>query len=434
MHNLAQPAATPALPPHDDRDPVIVAAVRTPIGRHGGALAAVRPDDLAAHVLRHVTERAELDPAEVDEVVLGCANQAGEDNRNVARMALLLAGFPDGVPGLTVNRLCASGLSAVNVAARTIRAGEAEVMIAGGVESMSRAPYALPKNPRPFGPSGNVTAYDTSLGWRFPNPAMEARFPLEAMGETAENIVDAAERGDVPGGPISRADQDAFALQSHSRAVAAMAAGRFDDEIVPVSVPERRGPREVRLDEHPRYQIEDGTPRLATSPDQLAALKPIFRRGGSVTAGNASGMNDGAAALVLMSARTARERGLRPLARWLGARSVGVDPRLMGLGPVPASRALLQRFGLQPADLDLIELNEAFAAQALAVIRALGLDPARTNVNGGAVALGHPLGASGARILTTLVHELQRRDGARLGLATLCVGVGQGEATLVERL
>jgi len=434
MPNLAQHEATTAITPLDDRDPVIVAAVRTPIGRHGGALASVRPDDLAALTLRAVSERAQLDASDVDEVILGCANQAGEDNRNVARMALLLAGFPDAVPGLTVNRLCASGLSAVNIAARAIRSGEADIVIAGGVESMSRAPYALPKNPRPFGPSGNVTAYDTSLGWRFPNPALEERFPLEAMGETAENIVDAAARGDVPGGAISRADQDAFALESHARAVAAMAAGRFDAEVVPVTIRERKTSREVRLDEHPRYHLDGDTPRLATTLEQLAALKPIFRAGGSVTAGNASGMNDGAAALVLMSAGTARERGARPLARWLGAHAVGVDPRLMGLGPVPATTALLRRFGLQANDVDLVELNEAFAAQALAVIRSLGLDPQRTNVNGGAVALGHPLGASGARILTTLVHELQRRDGARLGLATLCVGVGQGEATLVERL
>jgi 3-oxoadipyl-CoA thiolase len=418
----------------DDRDPVVVAAVRTPIGRHGGALAAVRPDDLAAHVLRAAAERVDLDPHDVDEVLLGCANQAGEDNRNVARMAVLLAGFPDEVPGVTINRLCASGLTAVNHGARAIRAGEADIVIAGGVESMSRAPYALAKNPRPFGPSGNATAYDTSLGWRFPNPAMEARFPLEAMGETAENIVDAADRGELPGGPITREAQDAFALRSHERAVAAMAAGRFDDEIVPVTVRERKAAREVRRDEHPRYVLEDGVPRVDTSLDQLARLRPIFREHGSVTAGNASGMNDGAAALVLMSAAAARRRGVAPLARWLGASAVGVDPRLMGMGPVPASKRLLERFGLTVHDVDLVELNEAFAAQALAVMRALGLDAERTNVNGGAVALGHPLGASGARILSTLVHELWRRDGSRYGLATLCVGVGQGEATLVERL
>ena len=417
-----------------DHDPVIVAAVRTPIGRHAGALASVRPDDLAAHVVRAVADRAGVAPDDVDEVLLGCANQAGEDNRNVARMAVLLAGFPDHVPGVTINRLCASGLTAVNHAARAIRAGEAEIVIAGGVESMTRAPYVLPKNPRPFGPSGNVTVYDTSLGWRFPNPAMEARFPLEAMGETAENIVNAAERGELAGGPITREAQDAFALRSHQRAVAAMAAGRFDDEIVPVTLRERGGAREVRLDEHPRYVLEDDVPRLDTSLERLARLRPIFRDGGSVTAGNASGMNDGAAALVLMSARAAHRHGITPLARWVGASAVGVDPRLMGMGPVPAVTRLLARYGLRVADLDLVELNEAFAAQALAVMRALDLDAERTNVNGGAVALGHPLGASGARILTTLVHELQRRDGTRYGLATLCVGVGQGEATLVERL
>ncbi len=423
--------APPAL---DDRDPVIVAALRTPIGRHRGALAGVRPDDLAAHVLRAVVERAGLDPGSVDEVILGCANQAGEDNRNVARMALLLAGFPDHVPGVTVNRLCASGLTAVNQAARAIRSGEAEIVIAGGVESMTRAPYALPKSPRSFGPGGDVTAFDTSLGWRFPNPRMRDRFPLEAMGVTAENIVDAAARGELPGGPITREEQDAFALESHARAVGAMQAGRFDDELVAVSVRERTTTHDVRLDEHPRYTLDDGVPTLATSLEQLAALRPIFREGGSVTAGNASGMNDGAAALALTSAHMAKTLGLQPLARWMGAGAVGVDPRMMGLGPVPATTRLLQRFGLSVDDLDLVELNEAFAAQALAVIRSLGLATHRTNVNGGAVALGHPLGASGARILTTLVHELQRRDGSRYGLATLCVGVGQGEATLVERL
>jgi acetyl-CoA acetyltransferase family protein len=308
-------------------------------------------------------------------------------------------------------------------------------VIAGGIESMSRAPYALPKNPRPFGPSGNVTAYDTSLGWRFPNPRMAQRFPLESMGETAENVVEAASRGEVPGGAITRSDQDAYALESHARAVRALRDGSFDDEVVPVEVRERAAVRGVRLDEHPRYRIgDDGRPELATSFEQLAALEPVFRGGGTVTAGNASGLNDGAAALLLMRVDVARARGLRPLARWLGGVAVGVDPRLMGLGPVPASQRLLQRFDLSVGDLELIELNEAFAAQALAVIRSLGLDHGRTNVHGGAVALGHPLGASGARILTTLVHALQRGDGSGLGLATLCVGVGQGESTLVERL
>lgn len=415
-----------------DEQPVIIAATRTPIGRHAGSLSGVRPDDLAALAIRSVLDRTEIEASSVDEVFLGCANQAGEDNRNVARMALLLAGMPDSVPGVTVNRLCASGLTAVNQAARAILAGEAEIVIAGGVESMSRAPYVLPKNPRPFGPSGNVTAYDSSLGWRFPNPAMQELFPLEAMGVTAENIVEAADAGQIPGGPITRAQQDEFALESHRRAMAAMSSGRFAEEITPVPITDRRTTREVSLDEHPRVRYSaDGQAELDTSLEQLAKLKPLFRDGGSVTAGNASGMNDGAAALVMTSARTARRLGLEPMAIWRGSTAVGVDPRLMGLGPVPATRKLLERFGLGVDDVELVEVNEAFAAQVIAVSRMLGLDAGRTNVNGGAVALGHPLGASGARLLTTLVYELERRGGG-FGLATLCVGVGQGEATLVE--
>ncbi len=417
------------------REAWIVEAVRTPIGRYGGALASVRPDDLAALVVRTVLARAGVDAVRVDEVVLGCANQAGEDNRNVARMAALLAGLPDTVPAYTVNRLCASGLTAVNQAARAIRVGDADIVVAGGVESMTRAPYAFPKNPAAFGPTGNVTAYDTSLGWRFPNPALAACFPLEAMGETAENVVDRSRTGSARGGEITRADQDDFAFESHRRAVAALNAGAFDDEVVPVPIRTRRGTTEVRHDEHPRYQRDGDAFVLDTSLEQLARLKPAFREGGTVTAGNSSGMNDGAAALLLMSAATARALGLRPLAAWVGASAVGIDPQVMGLGPVEATRGLLERVGLEVGDLDRVELNEAFAAQALAVIREVGFDPARTNVHGGAIALGHPLGASGARILTTLVHELprvpERADRPRLGLATLCVGVGQGEATLV---
>jgi acetyl-CoA C-acetyltransferase len=422
------------------RDVVIVSAVRTPIGRHGGALAAVRPDDLAALVVRTAVARAEIDPAVIEEIYLGCANQAGEDNRNVARMASLLAGLPDQVAAVTVNRLCASGLNAVNQAARAIRAGEGDVFIAGGVESMSRAPYSLPKNPRAWGPPGNVTAYDTTLGWRYPNPRLEALFPLEAMGETAENIYERSRRGEFTGGEITREAQDEFALQSQIRACRAINHGHFEREVIPVEIPQRRGdPLRVERDEHPRIRpAAGGGFELDTSLDQLSRLRPAFHQSGTVTAGNASGLNDGAAALVLMSADRAAQLGVRPLARWVASAAAGVDPQVMGLGPIPATRKALARAGLTLDQVDLVELNEAFAVQALAVIRELELDPARTNVNGGAIALGHPLGCSGARILTTLVHEMQRRAAAgesmRYGLATLCVGVGQGEATLIERL
>ncbi|MEZ4622677.1 MAG: thiolase family protein [Caldilineaceae bacterium] len=418
---------------------VIVSAVRTPIGRIRGALAEVRPDDLAATVIREAVTRAGVDPAEIEEVYLGCANQAGEDNRNVARMALLLAGLPERVAGVTVNRLCASGLNAVNQAARAIACGEGEVFVAGGVESMTRAPYSLPKNPVGFGPSGNVTAWDTTLGWRYPNPALEALFPLEAMGETAENIYEMSCAGNVSGGEITREEQDRFALQSQERAVAAINAGHFADEIVPVAIPQRRGdPLIVDTDEHPRYRKTAQGYVVDSSLDDLARLRPAFRKGGTVTAGNASGLNDGACALVLMSAQKAQALGLKPLARWVGSAASGVDPRVMGLGPVNATRKALQRAGLTIEDIDLAELNEAFAVQALAVLRELHLSEAITNVNGGAIALGHPLGCSGARILTTLIHEMQRRaaegQSMRYGLATLCVGVGQGEATIVEQL
>ena len=416
---------------------VIVSAVRTPIGRIRGALAQVRPDDLAAVAIKAAVERADVDPALIEEVYFGCANQAGEDNRNVARMGLLLAGLPHHVGGVTINRLCASGLNAVNQAARAIACGEGEVYVAGGVESMTRAPYSLPKNLEGFGPSGNVTMYDTSLGWRYPNPQMEARFPLETMGETAENIYEMSCAGQITGGPITREEQDRFALQSQARAVHALNQGYFARELVPVPLPQRRGdPLLFDTDEHPRYTKVANGYELATSLDELAKLRPAFRKGGTVTAGNASGLNDGASALVLMSQQKADELGLKPLARWICSAAAGVDPRVMGLGPVNATRKALQRAGLTIADIDLAELNEAFAVQALAVLRELNLAEAITNVNGGAIALGHPLGCSGARILTTLIYEMQRRAAAgatlRYGLATLCVGVGQGEATIIE--
>ena len=385
---------------------VIISAVRTPIGRYGGALAGVRPDDLAAVAVAAAVERAGVDPADVDDVYLGCANQAGEDNRDVARMAVLLAGFPQSVPGLTLNRLCASGLSAIVSACHAVIAGDADLAVAGGVESMTRAPLTMPKPGRAF-ERGHRTVYDTTLGWRYPNPRLEAMFPLESMGETGENV---AERWDV-----SRADQDAFALRSQERWAAAQAAGRFADELVPVG--------DVARDEHPRPD---------TTLAGLAALKPAFRAGGSVTAGNSSGMNDGAAAVVIASEERAAAVGAEPLATFRGSASVGVDPRVMGIGPIPAVRRLLERTGVAVADIDLVELNEAFASQSVAVVRELGLDPDRVNVNGGAIALGHPLGMSGARLLVSLVHELRRRGG-RYGLATLCVGVGQGQAALFER-
>jgi acetyl-CoA C-acetyltransferase len=385
---------------------VVLSAVRTPVGRYGGALASVRPDDLAAVAIAAAVERSGVDPSSVDDVYLGCANQAGEDNRNVARMASLLAGLPDSVPGVTLNRLCASGLSAVIGGAHAIVAGDADLVVAGGVESMSRAPLVLPKPERAF-PRGNRTAWDTTLGWRFPNPRLEELFPLESMGETGENV---AERWNV-----SRAEQDAFALRSQQRWAAARDAGRFDDELVAVG--------EVSVDEHPRPE---------TTSEALAGLEPAFRAGGTVTAGNASGINDGAAALVLASEERARELGLEPLGAFVASAVAGVDPRVMGIGPVPAVRKLLARAGVGAGELDLVELNEAFASQSLAVIRELGLDEERVNVNGGAIALGHPLGMSGARLVVTLLHELRRRDG-RYGLATLCVGVGQGVAALFER-
>jgi 3-oxoadipyl-CoA thiolase len=393
-------------------DAVIVDALRTPIGRHGGVLAGVRPDDLAAHVVKAAVERNDLDPASVDEVYMGCANQAGEDNRNVARMASLLAGLPVEVPGVTVNRLCASGLEAAIQGSRQLKLGDADLVLAGGVESMTRAPLVMLKPERGF-PRGNVEMADTTLGWRLINPRMN--HSTESMGETGENV---AERHGV-----SREDQDAFALESHRRAVAAAEAGRFDDEIVTIDVPQPKGdPVTVHSDEGPRPD---------TTLERLAKLKPIFREGGSVTAGNSSSLNDGAACLVLASEARARALGREPLARIVATGSAGVDPAVMGIGPVPATRRALQRAGLTIDDIDLVELNEAFASQVLASMRELGIDHDKLNVNGGAIAIGHPLGCSGARLLGTLAHELRRRGG-RYGLATLCIGVGQGLAAIIE--
>ncbi|MEM7799985.1 MAG: acetyl-CoA C-acetyltransferase [Chloroflexota bacterium] len=418
-------------------DVVIVSAVRTPIGKIRGALSQVRPDDLAAIAVKEAVSRAGVDPQLIEEVYLGCANQAGEDNRNVARMAALLAGLPQTVGAVTLNRLCASGLNAVNQAARAIRAGEGEVYVAGGVESMTRAPYSMPKNPTGFGPSGNVTAYDTTLGWRYPNQVMASMFPLEAMGETAENVVEASCAGAYTGGAITREAQDAFALQSQQRAVHAINQGYFEREIVPITIPQRKGdPIVVDRDEHPFMKQVNERFEVATSLEKLGKLRPAFRQGGSVTAGNSSGLNDGACALVLMSRSKADELGLRPMATWLASAAAGVDPRVMGIGPISATRKALKRANIAVDDIDLAELNEAFAAQSLAVLGELGLNQAITNVNGGAIALGHPLGCSGARILTTLIYEMERRrergESMRYGLATLCVGVGQGEATIIE--
>jgi 3-oxoadipyl-CoA thiolase len=385
---------------------VVLSAVRTPVGRYGGALAGERPDDLAALVIKEAVDRAGVEAGEIEDVYFGAANQAGEDNRNVARMGALLAGLPESVAGVTVNRLCASGLSAVVSACHAVAAGDGDLFVAGGVESMSRAPLVMSKPDAAF-PRGNQTVWDTTLGWRFPNPRMEAMYPLESMGETGENVAELYE--------VTREEQDAFALRSQQRWVAAADQGRFDDEIVPVG--------DVARDEHPRPD---------TNTEKLGALKPAFRQGGTVTAGNSSGINDGAAALVIASEERAQALGAEPLGAFVGSAVAGVDPRVMGIGPVPAVRKLLDRTGVDVEDIDLVELNEAFASQSLVVIRELGLDVERVNVNGGAIAIGHPLGMSGARLVTTLLHELRRREG-RYGLATLCVGVGQGQAALFER-
>jgi 3-oxoadipyl-CoA thiolase len=397
-----------------ERDAYIVDALRTPVGRYGGALASVRPDDLAAHVIRSLIEKTGIDPRRVEDVILGCANQAGEDNRNVARMAVLLAGLPVEVAGCTVNRLCASGLQAVNDAARVIKSGEGDVLIAGGVESMTRAPLVMAK-PSDAWPRGDVTVHDTTIGWRFTNRRLAEMYYPFSMGETAENV---AERWE-----ISREDQDLFAAESQRRAAEAMYSGRFADEIVPVAIPQRKGdPLVVDTDEHPRPD---------TTGERLAKLSPAFRQGGSVTAGNSSGINDGASAVLIVSGRAAQELGLKPVVRIVTSAVAGVDPSCMGIGPVPATRKALERARLSIDDIDLVELNEAFASQSLACIRELGLDQAKVNVNGGAIALGHALGNSGSRLITTLIHEMRRR-GARYGLATMCIGVGQGAATIVE--
>jgi 3-oxoadipyl-CoA thiolase len=398
-------------------DVVIIDAIRTPIGALGGVLSSVRPDDMAAHVIRCLLERNPFDPKLIEEVFLGCANQAGEDNRDVARMAALLAGLPVEVGGVTVNRLCASGLNAISMAARAIKAGEGEIYIAGGVESMSRAPYSLPKAEAGFS-FGNLTAYDTALGWRYPNPKMKEMYGTDSMGETAENI--AAERPH-----ITREKQDEFAVRSHQRAIAAIDSGRFKQEIMPVEIPQKKG--EAKLVD------TDERPRRDTSMESLAKLKPAFKKeGGTVTAGNSSGLNDGAAALLIMSADKAKALHLKPLARIVTSASAGVPPRVMGYGPIPATRKALDRAGLQVKDIGLVEINEAFAVQSLAVIEDLELDPEIVNVNGGAIAIGHPLGCSGARLVTTLVHEMKNRGDVKYALATLCVGVGQGEAVILE--
>lgn len=400
-------------------DVVIVDAIRTPVGALGGALAAVRPDNLAAFVIKEIVQRNDLDPALVEEVFFGCANQAGEDNRNVARMAALLAGLPVEVAGVTINRLCASGLNAINQSARAIKAGEGDAYIAGGVESMSRAPYSIPKAETGFS-FGNLTAWDTALGWRYPNPMMKEKYGTDSMGETAENI--AAERPH-----ITREKQDAFALRSHRCAVEAIDSGRFAQEIVPVVIPQKKSEAKI-VD-------TDERPRRDTTMESLAKLKPAFKKeGGTVTAGNSSGLNDGAAALLVMSAEKAAALNLKPLARIVASASAGVPPRVMGYGPVPATKKALQRAGLQMKDMGLVELNEAFAVQALAVMEDLDVDPEIVNVHGGAIAIGHPLGCSGARLMTTLVHEMRWRGNVKFGLATLCVGVGQGEATVIEYL
>jgi 3-oxoadipyl-CoA thiolase len=397
-------------------DAVILSAVRTPIGRYAGVLKDMRPDDLGALVLAEAIKRAGVSAEAIEDVVMGCANQAGEDNRNVARMSLLLAGLPTSVAGQTVNRLCGSGLQAINTAVHAIQTGEGDVWLAGGVESMTRAPFVLGKADSAFA-RGEMKLQDSTLGWRFINPKLSEMHHPYSMGETAENV---AEKYD-----ISRADQDAFAAESHRRAIAAIDAGRFRDEIMPVEVPAGKGKTElIATDEQPRRD---------TTVEKLAALKPVFRKDGSVTAGNASSINDGAAALVVASRRWAEAQGIHPRARIVSCAVAGVDPAYMGLGPIPASRKALERAGLSVGDLDLIELNEAFASQSLQCIRELGLDTAKVNVNGGAIALGHPLGCSGARLMTTLLYELERRGG-RYGLATMCIGVGQGIATVIERL
>lgn len=405
------------------KEVVIVDALRSPIGKVGGALSVIRPDDLLADVLKGLITRTGIDPVLIEDVYAGCGNQAGEDNRDVARMAVLLAGFPTSVGGVTVNRNCSSGLEAVNQAAKAIIAGEGHMFIGCGVESMSRAPLVMPR-PSTLPRLGHRSVVDSTVGWRFENPKMNEMYPIVSLGETAEKVADKHN--------ISREEQDIFALESQRRAIEAINSGRFNDEIFPISVPQRKGdPLIFDTDEYPRYIVQDGQYQLDTSLETLSSLRPAFRKGGTVTAGNSSGINDGAAALLIMSKDKADALGLKPLAKWLGSAVVGVDPGIMGIGPVPSTNKLLDRLGMTLKDIGLIELNEAFAAQALGVIKELELNPGIINVNGGAIALGHPLGCSGARILTTLIHEMKKQE-TQYGLATLCVGVGQGVSTLVE--
>ena len=405
------------------KEVVIVDALRSPIGKVGGALSVIRPDDLLADVLKGLITRTGIDPALIEDVYAGCGNQAGEDNRDVARMAVLLAGFPTSVGGVTVNRNCSSGLEAVNQAAKAIIAGEGHMFIGCGVESMSRAPLVMPR-PSTLPRLGHRSVVDSTVGWRFENPKMNEMYPIVSLGETAEKVADKHN--------ISREEQDIFALESQRHAIDAINSGRFNDEIFPISVPQRKGdPLIFDTDEYPRYIVQDGQYQLDTSLETLSSLRPAFRKGGTVTAGNSSGINDGAAALLIMSKDKADALGLKPLAKWLGSAVAGVDPGIMGIGPVPSTNKLLDRLGMTLKDIGLIELNEAFAAQALGVIKELELNPGIINVNGGAIALGHPLGCSGARILTTLIHEMKKQE-TQYGLATLCVGVGQGVSTLVE--
>jgi len=410
------------------RDVVIVDGERSAIGKFGGGLSGVRPDDLLAEVYKGLIERTGIDPAIIDDVYAGCGNQAGEDNRDVARMSTLLAGFPIEVPGVTVNRNCASGLEALNQAAKSVIVGEGDVFIGSGVESMSRAPWSMPKPDRvpTFAPP---KMYDTTVGWRYENPKMDAMYPIVSLGMTAENIAEEMQ--------ITREEQDAYAVESHRRAVDAISSGRFKNEIHPIAIPQRKGdPIIIDTDEHPRMKNENGEWVLATDAEDMGRLRPSFKKDGTVTAGNSSGINDGAAAALVMSAERAEQLGLKPKLRWVGSASAGVDPGVMGYGPVPATQKLLKRFGLTVDDIELFEINEAFAAQVMGCQRQLGIDADRLNVNGGAIALGHPLGCSGTRIMVTLMNEMERRaKGAKrpfYGVASLCIGVGMGVSTLVE--
>jgi acetyl-CoA acetyltransferase family protein len=409
------------------KDVVIIDGVRSPIGAYGGALSSIRPDDLLADVLKGLVTRTNINPQDVSEVYAGCGNQSGEDNRDVARMSALLAGFPTSVPGVTINRNCSSALDAINLAAKLIQVGDGEMYIGSGVECMSRAPWSVPK-PEKVPTFTAPRMWDTTVGWRYNNPKMDALYPIISLGETAENIADEMQ--------ITREEQDVFAVESHRRAVDALNAGRFKNEVLPIEVSGRKGMTIVDTDEHPRYRRDNGHFELSTSLDDLAKLRPAFRKGGTVTAGNSSGINDGAAAVLLADRETAEKRGMKPMVRWIASASAGVDPSVMGYGPVPATAKVLAKAGLKIEDIGLFEINEAFAAQAIGCMRRIGMDPIHTNVNGGAIALGHPTGCSGSRILVTLIHEMKRRSASIprpfYGLATLCVGVGMGVSTIVE--